>query len=299
MPSRLACVLAAAVLTLARPVAGATATTTVACASVGTPLQSAAIRVGDVQRSYLVHVAAHPSGERLPIVLAFHGRGESPELLDRYSGLDRLHAVMVYPRGEPGEGGKLSWSGTPTAAPDVDDVQFARAIVAGLRGWSCVDPARVYATGKSDGGGFAAQLACRAADLVRAVAPVAGAYYPNAGGCAPTRPVDVLEFHGTDDHVVPYLGSEDRGLPDVHAWLTAWAHRDDCTGEQPSQRVADDVTLSVWSGCAGDARVAGYRILGGGHTWPGALARSGPGVTTEAIDATALIARFFDIAVAR
>ncbi|MGD1067653.1 MAG: hypothetical protein ABR975_12620 [Vulcanimicrobiaceae bacterium] len=301
MTSRITAILAVIVLTFACATSASSATTTavVECATRGTPTESVTITVGDTQRSYLLHVAEHQRDERLPVVLAFHGRTQTPEMIERYSGLDRLHAVLVYPRGLPGAGGKPSWSGTPFGAPGVDDVRFARTIIDDLRGWSCVDPDRVYATGKSDGGGLAAQLACREADVLRAVAPVAGAYFPVVGGCTPSRPISVLEFHGTDDRVIPYTGDTRRDLPDIHQWLVDWAQRDSCTAEGARQVVADQVTLRAWSGCAGGTQVAGYRIEGGGHTWPGALAPSGPGAETHAIDATALIAQFFGITAAR
>ena len=47
---------------------------------------------------------------------------------------------------------------------------------------------RVFATGVSNGGGMSARLACDAADLVAAAAPVAGGYgaLPD---CRPTRAV--------------------------------------------------------------------------------------------------------------
>ena len=253
------------------------------------------IRVDGRERSYLIHAARGVDGKP-PLVLAFHGRGETPELLERYSNLSALAATVVYPRGLPGRGGKLSWSGTPTAAAGVDDVRFARAIVARLVRAGCVDAARVYATGKSDGGGLAVDLACEAADLVAAVAPVSGAYYPISGGCKPARPVSVLEFHGTADPVVPYAGSAERGLPDIATWLADWAARDSCSEAEPSRTVADGVTVREWLSCRGHSVVRGYRISGGGHTWPGAKSPSGPGKTTQAIGATSTIARFFGIA---
>lgn len=252
------------------------------------------IRVDGKERSYLIHAPRGVNGKP-PLVLAFHGRGETPELLERYSNLSALAATVVYPRGLPGRGGKLSWSGTPTAAAGVNDVHFARAIVARLVRAGCVDGARVYATGKSDGGGLAVEIACEAADLVAAVAPVSGAYYPVSGGCKPARPVSVLEFHGTADPVVPYLGSTERGLPDIATWLADWAARDSCTKAEPSRTVAGGVTVRKWSSCRGDSTVRGYRISGGGHTWPGAKSPSGPGETTQAISATAIVARFFEI----
>lgn len=255
-------------------------------------MRSVTIIADGRRRNYLIHTP-RTVGVRLPIVFAFHGRGQTPELLERYSGLSRLHAVLVLPRGLPGRGGKLSWSGTPTAEAGVDDVSFVRSILTRLRTAACADGARVYATGKSDGGGLAAQLACE--NIAAAVAPVAGAYY-QAAGCNPTRAVAVLEFHGTDDRIIPYRGSERRGLPNVHAWLTAWATRDGCTNDARPRTVAENVLLHRWTGCREDSTVEGYRIDGGGHTWPGARYPSGPGSTTQAIDATSLIGRFFGIA---
>jgi polyhydroxybutyrate depolymerase len=251
--------------------------------------------VDGTTRSYDVHAPAERSGLRMPVVLAFHGRGETPELLARYSGLSMLPAIVVYPRGLPGRGGKLGWSGTPAAAPQADDVRFVRALLADVESRACVDRSRVYATGKSDGGGFAAQLACKAADLFAAVAPVAGAFYPISGGCRPARAVSILEIHGTADRVVPYRGSQRRELPDIHAWLGAWARRDGCARFEGRSAVASAVERERWTRCMGGAIVVGYRILGGGHTWPGARAPSGPGYTSYALDAHAIIAAFFSL----
>jgi hypothetical protein len=62
------------------------------------------LRVDGFERNYLVHVPPHGAGTRLPLVFAFHGRGETPELLERYSRLSRLDAIVAYPRGLPGRG---------------------------------------------------------------------------------------------------------------------------------------------------------------------------------------------------
>ncbi len=242
-------------------------------------------------RTYLVHAPVH-SG-RLPLVFAFHGRGETPEELAGYSGLSALAAYVVYPRGYPGRNGKLSWSGTPGGAPGVDDVRFVVRTLDRLERTSCVDSSRIYATGKSDGGGLAARLACVAADRFAAVASVAGAYYPIAGGCRPARAVAILEFHGTADRVVPYDGSPQRRLPNVSRWLADWARRDGCTNAHAPQAIATGVERRSWTNCARGATVEGYRIRDGGHTWPGATGRSGPGATSHELDATGTIASFF------
>ncbi len=43
---------------------------------------SATIRVDGKERSYLIHVASQMPFTRPPLILAFHGRGETPALLE-------------------------------------------------------------------------------------------------------------------------------------------------------------------------------------------------------------------------
>ena len=59
--------------------------------------------------------------------------------------------------------------------------------------------------GVSNGGGMAARMACDAADLLSAAAPVAGGY-STLPDCHPRRPLPLLEIHSLRDAVVPYTG---------------------------------------------------------------------------------------------
>ncbi|WP_033352519.1 hypothetical protein [Kitasatospora aureofaciens] len=45
--------------------------------------------------------------------------------------------------------------------------------------------------------------------------------------------------------------------------------------------------------CVRGTEVTHYQVIGGGHTWPGAVAPSGPGHTTQTISATAVMWEFF------
>jgi poly(3-hydroxybutyrate) depolymerase len=81
----------------------------------------------------------------------------------------------------------------------------------------CIDNSRIYAAGKSNGGGFVGGvLACdtKLSTKIAAFAPVAGAFYiPNfiEKGCNPGRPdIPILEFHGGNDGVIPYSGGPRR-----------------------------------------------------------------------------------------
>jgi len=113
----------------------------------------------------------------------------------------------------------------------VDDLRFTADLLDDLQARLCVDPARVAAAGFSAGGGVAAAMACDLAGRVASVAVVSGALYAEPGECRPSRPVPVLDIHGTDDPVVPYGGRAPTvewplPMPPVPTWLAGWATRD-------------------------------------------------------------------------
>src|SRR5207302_4114506 len=95
---------------------------------------------------------------------------------------------------------------------NVDDVAFVRALLAKLATEACVDPKRIYATGCSNGGGMVYRLACDAADVIAAGAPVdfdcvtGATNVPSCGSCKPARPISMTQFRGTSVGTVPYDG---------------------------------------------------------------------------------------------
>ncbi|KAI5195316.1 hypothetical protein E4T38_09163 [Aureobasidium subglaciale] len=116
--------------------------------------------------------------------------------------------LVVYPQGI-----SLQWQGDPDAV-GYDDVGFTLELLANLSSTLCIDSSRVYAAGKSNGGGFAANvLACdpQASRIFAAFAGASGAYYPgatdaNCNGdvvpltCNPGRyPIPLFTTHGDSD----------------------------------------------------------------------------------------------------
>ncbi|GII55466.1 hydrolase [Planotetraspora thailandica] len=249
---------------------------------------------GGVTRSYVLHLpAGYRPTKKTPLVMAFHGRKGSGQQIEGFSGISALDAIAVYPQGLIGEGDHTAWQGAPYAS-GADDVLFVSDLLNELQSTLCVDPARIYVTGKSNGGGFAGVLACRLSRRIAAAAPVSGAFY-QAGeeNCAPRRAVPILDFHGTADSIVDYLGEPEDGLPPVFDWTAAWAKRDGCDDTAQTIVAKDDITAFQWTGCRAHSEVVHYRIEGGGHTWPGELADSGPGHVTKTISATAVMWDFF------
>ncbi|MDP9249966.1 MAG: dienelactone hydrolase family protein [Chloroflexota bacterium] len=237
------------------------------------------------------------SDSRFPIVLILHGLGDSGHAVEDMTAFskkaDQAGFVAVYPQALD-DPARWDISGSR-------DTAFVAALLTTLEADTCVDPARVYATGMSMGGGMANALGCRLSDRIAAIAPVAGLYGPGwEGSCSPTRSMPVLAFHGVQDPIVPYAGgpiTDPNGtLNDaplviaVESWTAGWAARNHCDPQPIAAHSIGKVVPLVWQHCA--APVELYRINDGGHTWPGS-SWDDPG-TNRDINATDLIWQFFE-----
>jgi polyhydroxybutyrate depolymerase len=202
-----------------RPSAGCTATTI----QKGRPLQRT-ISVNGVERSYLLDVPNTVLAQRpAPLLLDFHGFQHSGAGVWRVSGFKDLAArdgfITVYPDGLPVQLLGTSGAGWEMfEVPNNRDLAFTRALLDQLEQTYCVDRARIYATGFSNGGFFSDILACTMADRFAAVAPVGGGRV--AVPCDPGRGVPIIIFHGRKDEVVPIaLARQDRDT---------WTERNRC-----------------------------------------------------------------------
>jgi polyhydroxybutyrate depolymerase len=228
---------------------------------------------GGLPRTYQVHVPAgldHPAG----LVINLHGAGatgSAQAALTNYNAVADAHGfVAVYP-----DGIDFSWAdGRGASIPDrqgVDDVGFLVALVDRLTHDYGVDPGRVFATGMSAGAFMAARLACERADIVSAIAPVAGTL-GTAFPCSPSRPVSVLQVNGTDDPVVPFNGGTMLGrggysdIVAAPAMAQRWRELDRCPS--PVEDVPAPARRFTAAGCADGAEVVFVQNDGGGHTWP-------------------------------
>jgi polyhydroxybutyrate depolymerase len=238
---------------------------------------SQTIRVGSLNRSYLLHLPPTYDGSKpVPLVLDFHMGGDSGSN-ERSSSpypaeTDPEGVVMAFPDGAKGPAG-TGWNVGPCCVANVDDVAFAKALVAQVQTTACIDPDRVYAVGVGTGGGMAYYLACQAADVFAAVAPAAwDLLAENVSGCNPLRPITVISFRGTADVVVPYAGGPSSAIPGMSitflgakATFEKWAAIDRCT-DSPSQE--DGNGCSTYSSCQDGVEVI-LCTQQGGHQDPG------------------------------
>jgi polyhydroxybutyrate depolymerase len=216
------------------------------------------------QHEALLHVPPGAHGQ-LPLVLAFHGAQYGARFVSAYYGFtpvaNREHFAVLYPQASH----NVFWQLSPSQHEDVDAV---RALLDRAQTWGCIDASRVYATGASNGGGFSARLGCEMTDRLAAIAPVAGGYSP-LGPCTPSRPLPVLEVHGTSDQVVPYEGKAPDYDGSVARFLGEWTELDACAGTAQRTTPSPGVTQLTWADCAGGSVVQHLRLAGTDHGWPG------------------------------
>lgn len=261
---------------------------------------------GGLTRTAVVHVPpSYDASKATMLVLNFHGFS-SDETQERIlsqmdTAADAHGFIVAYPTGVATSWNAGACCGTAWTN-SVDDVAFVKALLAQLRSTWCIDPKRVHATGMSNGGFLAHRLACEMADTFASVAPVAGVLGVDPGACMPSRPIAVLDFHGTADSVVPYGGGLPvvavdlgaviafRSVPDT---IRAWQQKNGCVGAPTTVFQKDDATCTRFGACEGGVEVVHCALDGGGHTWPGGAPVFWFGKTSTAISATETMISFF------
>ncbi len=270
------------------------------------------LEYGDRRRFALVHVPPRLSTP-LRVVLAFHGAGSSAAAMVEFCGLnakaDEAGFIAVYPNGTGRSDDAATWNGGPhcgyAGRHQVDDVGFVRAFVETFaeRYVSGRAP-QWFATGMSNGGLMCYRLAEELSDIFPAIAPVAAAM--GKPHCAPRLPVSVVHLHGLEDEFVPYAGGiGKRSLTrtpfisvteSIEAWVVANGcdPSPHCSHLPPAIDDGTCVECVEYVGGRMSTRVVLYRILGGGHTWPGVPTSYGfLGPTTGNLGANDVIWDFF------
>lgn len=237
----------------------------------------------------LVRTALVYAPENLPdaaaLVIVMHGYGSSAERIMAYAGFNELaqqHGYIVaYPQGtlDKQENAFFQVGYEFHKESQVDDVAFIRDLVRHLVARYPIDVQQVFASGMSNGGDMSYLLGCEAADIFRAVAPVAGTMMLSTEqDCRPSQALSVLAISGTADNITLYSGD----LANVDGWgaylgveevINGWATREGlerAKHELRSFRYDDPIDIVTYASPNSAQQVVLYRVQGGGHDWPGA-----------------------------
>lgn len=262
------------------------------------------IRAGGLTREYRLYVPAVYSRTTgaVPLLLNLHGYGSNNLEQENYGDFrpvaDTANFLVVHPNGTIDVTGNRNWNTFGPRGTGVDDVAFLSALVDTLASRYRIDLNRVYSTGMSNGGFMSYELACQLGNRIAAIASVTGSMTAGRlAGCTSGRPVPVMEIHGTADGTVPYNGGTALQFVAIPTLLNSWVQRNGCNPTPtvtavPDINTADGCTAerSVWAGGRNGSVVEHFRIIGGGHTWPGAAFVIG--VTNQDISASREAWRF-------
>ena len=272
-------------------------------------LSTAQLSSGGNEYTYQFTVPSSYDGSPLPVVLDFHGIGSNGAQQAVFSGWSAAAEtegfLSVQPTGLAAAGDdRASWELPQFETDERNDIAFVVDLIDVISSQVCIDPARIYSTGMSNGGLFTSTVVCELSERIAAAASIAGVTHHES--CSPTRAVPYIAFHGTADTVVPFNGGGESTLEGaeesseffeqvIPEEFAEFADSTGCTGSTDSE-ITPEVTLTSYTGCTDDVPLGFYTIEGGGHTWPGSdISAAIPtlGVTNLDISATELAWEFF------
>ena len=231
--------------------------------------QSYTIDFEGIERDYDLQVPlSYDDTAPIALVLDFHGYTSNKVQQALISGFadqgESEGFAVAWPNGY---GTPRSWNAGDVCcgqaqSQGLDDVSLAKAIVQQISDAMCIDPKRVYATGLSNGAALSHRIACEAADVFAAVAPVA---YPldfdPFTQCQPSRPIAVMHLHGLNDPVVPYGGGA-TSVPVVDSFAY-WAQANSCSDAAEQSYSKGSSQCETHDSCDGSVAVTLCSVNGG------------------------------------
>jgi len=253
------------------------------------------------QRDYILYVPASYSGNMaVPLIFNFHGYTSNASEQMFYGDFrpiaDTANFLIIHPMGAPDTLGQPHWN-VGLGGTDIDDVGFTSALIDTLLLNYNIDEEKIYTTGMSNGGLMSYYLACHLSGRFAAIASVTGTMTTDMiNNCFATHSIPVMEIHGTADYTVPYDGAG--VMEPINDVLTHWVDFNNCgvtpaISDVPDTNTTDGSTVEHYLYSNGDNGVAveHYKVIGGGHTWPGTAYNSG--MTNYDINASLKIWQFF------
>jgi polyhydroxybutyrate depolymerase len=265
--------------------------------------ESGSFEFGGINRKYSVFLPQNYQAN-MPVVICLHGLGQDVENFIGYTRInefaDSAGFILVFPIGI-GKGWNTG-AVDSRALPNSDDVGFISDLIDTLNAHYNIDMARIYCTGISNGAQMTQRVAAELGYRFAAVAPVAGTLPDRAVNWDPIYPLPILYMHGTKDPGALYYGGSNWDYWSVEKTLNFWIQNNNCSLTAESILLPDIDTLDnstvekiSYKDCSNNSDIIHYKIINGGHQWPGANASFvywGGGVINNDINANAEIWNF-------
>jgi polyhydroxybutyrate depolymerase len=239
-----------------------------------------------LSREYLFYLPANLKAGA-PLVFVLHGYTDDASKIRDYSGMnaiaDQNGFAVCYPRGTLDSKNNRFWNVGYAfhEGVTIKDIEFLEQLAKFLQQKNNLGKTNTFATGMSNGAEMCYLLACRASDTFRAVAPVAGMMLKiSIENCNPGKPVPVFEIHGTNDTINRYDGDINNNdgwgaylgvIPVLDFWVLANNCSEIKTDTVPNTNQNDNsiIIREKYSGGINGNQVWFYKVINGGHDWPG------------------------------
>jgi polyhydroxybutyrate depolymerase len=232
-----------------------------------------------IVRDYKIYVPAIYDGTTpVPLVFNFHGYGSNYIEQEQYGDFrtiaDTANFIVVHPNGTLDNFNTMSWNTFGNSS--ANDVGFIANLIDSLRLTYNIDTTAIYSTGMSNGGFMSHELACQLSNRIAAIASVTGSITTSyLALCNAQHPMPVMQIHGTNDQTVPYAGNI--LFQPIENVINYWVQFNNCDTSAIFNAIPDIVTTDnctaehyVYGGGDNGVEVEFYKIINGGHSWPGA-----------------------------
>lgn len=239
-----------------------------------------------LQRQYVYYQPAELNEYR-PLLVVLHGFTSDEEKIMDYSKFNELADLngfgVLYPQGSLDNDSNTYWNVGYSFHKDIqtDDVDFIIQLTELIKSKYHLSSSNTFLTGMSNGGEMCYKMACEQPNAFKAIAPVAGMMLHTFYEQAQNKPVPVFATFGTADDVTRYEGDSANmdgwgAYQAIEKSINYWVNVNSCKSRTveilPGPSAADSsyIIKTHYQSTQGGSDVLFYKVVNGGHDWPGA-----------------------------